>query len=85
MLSSCPNKRCRFTPNARSSQAEFPLLPFPIDQALVPSESKTLHLYEARYLALLEEVLDFILHSLCFLEESCIYIRMMLSTSGLWC
>lgn len=26
-------------------------------QVLVPSESKTLHLYEARYLALLEEVL----------------------------
>lgn len=26
-------------------------------QVLVPSESKTLHLYEARYLGLLEEVL----------------------------
>ena len=26
-------------------------------QVLVPSETKTLHLYEARYLALLEEVL----------------------------
>uniref|UniRef100_A0A5B6ZZW2 Lon N-terminal domain-containing protein n=1 Tax=Davidia involucrata TaxID=16924 RepID=A0A5B6ZZW2_DAVIN len=56
----CPNTRGRFiTPNARLSQTEtqFPLLPFPIDQVLVPSENKTLHLYEARYLALLEESL----------------------------
>ncbi|XP_043711594.1 uncharacterized protein LOC122660377 isoform X2 [Telopea speciosissima] len=42
------------TPNACS--LELPLLPFKLDEVLVPSESKTLHLYEARYLALLEEV-----------------------------
>lgn len=30
-------------------------------QVLVPSETKTLHLYEARYLALLEEVHSFLL------------------------
>ncbi|XP_043711593.1 uncharacterized protein LOC122660377 isoform X1 [Telopea speciosissima] len=41
------------TPNACS--LELPLLPFKLDEVLVPSESKTLHLYEARYLALLEE------------------------------
>ncbi|KAH0776419.1 hypothetical protein KY290_007830 [Solanum tuberosum] len=40
-----------------ASSSELPLLPFPIDQVLVPSETKTLHLYEARYLALLEESL----------------------------
>lgn len=33
----------------------LPLLPFPLEQVLVPTESKTLHLYEARYLQLLEE------------------------------
>ncbi|KAD6119011.1 hypothetical protein E3N88_10282 [Mikania micrantha] len=40
---------------------ELPLLPFPSDQAsflvLVPSEAKTLHLFEARYLKLLDECL----------------------------
>ncbi|RZC54082.1 hypothetical protein C5167_012939 [Papaver somniferum] len=36
--------------------SEFPLLPFGADEVLVPTESKTLHLYEARFLALLEEV-----------------------------
>ncbi|XP_019242979.1 PREDICTED: uncharacterized protein LOC109223216 isoform X2 [Nicotiana attenuata] len=48
-------KRRRFLTCASSLQ--LPLLPFPIDQVLVPSETKTLHLYEARYLALLEESL----------------------------
>ncbi|KAK6775812.1 hypothetical protein RDI58_026813 [Solanum bulbocastanum] len=48
-------KRRRFVTCA--SSLELPLLPFPIDQVLVPSETKTLHLYEARYLALLEESL----------------------------
>ncbi|KAI8531073.1 hypothetical protein RHMOL_Rhmol11G0109300 [Rhododendron molle] len=56
-----PNKRHCFVPKARyssSSEAvELPLLPFPMDQVLVPSETKTLHLYEARYLALLDESL----------------------------
>ncbi|CAH8301054.1 unnamed protein product [Eruca vesicaria subsp. sativa] len=33
----------------------LPLLPFSMSEVLVPTESKTLHLYEARYLALLEE------------------------------
>ncbi|XP_026454870.1 uncharacterized protein LOC113356077 [Papaver somniferum] len=37
--------------------SEFPLLPFGADEVLVPTESKTLHLYEARFLALLEESL----------------------------
>ncbi|XP_042507193.1 uncharacterized protein LOC122083447 isoform X2 [Macadamia integrifolia] len=46
--------RSSSTPNAGS--LELPLLPFKLDEVLVPSESKTLHLYEARYLALLEEV-----------------------------
>ncbi|KAL8261067.1 hypothetical protein R6Q59_025116 [Mikania micrantha] len=36
---------------------ELPLLPFPSDQVLVPSEAKTLHLFEARYLKLLDECL----------------------------
>lgn len=44
------------SPNA-SSSLELPLLPFNTNEVLVPSESKTLHLYEARYLALLEESL----------------------------
>ncbi|KAF2608201.1 hypothetical protein F2Q68_00044009, partial [Brassica cretica] len=34
---------------------DLPLLPFSMSEVLVPTESKTLHLYEARYLALLEE------------------------------
>ncbi|XP_057502954.1 uncharacterized protein LOC130786643 isoform X3 [Actinidia eriantha] len=50
--------RHRFIPNAHFAEAqEFPLLPFPIHEVLVPSERKTLHLYEARYLALLDESL----------------------------
>ncbi|XP_039823850.1 uncharacterized protein LOC120685811 isoform X3 [Panicum virgatum] len=35
---------------------DLPLLPFQPAEVLIPSESKTLHLYEARYIALLEEV-----------------------------
>ncbi|CAN4107466.1 unnamed protein product [Withania somnifera] len=54
-ISQFDNKGRRFVASASSS--ELPLLPFPIDQVLVPSETKTLHLYEARYLALLEESL----------------------------
>ncbi|XP_009362425.2 uncharacterized protein LOC103952546 [Pyrus x bretschneideri] len=53
-------KRCRHLapPNATSLvELELPLLPFPLNEVLVPSESKALHLYEARYLALLEESL----------------------------
>ncbi|KAK9270147.1 hypothetical protein L1049_025723 [Liquidambar formosana] len=50
-----PQKRRSF--NANVSSSELPLLPFDVNQVLVPSESKTLHLYEARYLALLEESL----------------------------
>ncbi|XP_034896945.1 uncharacterized protein [Populus alba] len=46
---------CRVSPNV-SSSLELPLLPFNTNEVLVPSESKTLHLYEARYLALLEEI-----------------------------
>lgn len=48
-------RRRRF--QARASSRVLPLLPFPIDQVLIPSEVKTLHLYEARYIALLEESL----------------------------
>ncbi|KAL5558435.1 hypothetical protein UlMin_034646 [Ulmus minor] len=53
-LSSIKRRR-RLTPLATS--LELPLLPFNLNEVLVPSESKTLHLYEARYLALLEESL----------------------------
>ncbi|EOY17360.1 hypothetical protein QUC31_001430 [Theobroma cacao] len=49
------SKRRRICPSAVS--LELPLLPFNMNEVLVPSESKTLHLYEARYLALLEESL----------------------------
>ncbi|PKI57522.1 uncharacterized protein LOC116204041 [Punica granatum] len=42
----------------RSAALELPLLPFSVNEVLVPSESKTLHLYEARYLALLEDSLS---------------------------
>ncbi|XWS23420.1 hypothetical protein CRYUN_Cryun28dG0012600 [Craigia yunnanensis] len=48
-------KRGRLCPKAVS--LELPLLPFNMNEVLVPSETKTLHLYEARYLALLEESL----------------------------
>ncbi|KFK44886.1 hypothetical protein AALP_AA1G315700 [Arabis alpina] len=46
-------KRSRSNIVARS--LDLPLLPFSTSEVLVPTESKTLHLYEARYLALLEE------------------------------
>ncbi|XP_073003809.1 uncharacterized protein [Typha latifolia] len=36
---------------------DLPLLPFELSEVLIPSECKTLHLYEARFLALLEESL----------------------------
>ncbi|XP_010665411.1 uncharacterized protein LOC100244294 isoform X2 [Vitis vinifera] len=48
-------KRCGFIA-AHADSSGLPLLPFDINQVLIPSESKTLHFYEARYLALLEEV-----------------------------
>ncbi|ONI35813.1 hypothetical protein PRUPE_1G555700 [Prunus persica] len=50
-------KRCRMVAMATSLELELPLLPFSLNEVLVPSESKTLHLYEARYLGLLEESL----------------------------
>ncbi|KAK3426568.1 hypothetical protein EUGRSUZ_F02989 [Eucalyptus grandis] len=50
-------RRRRLFPSA-SSSLELPLLPFNTSEVLVPSESKVLHLYEARYLALLEESLS---------------------------
>ncbi|CAL1409939.1 unnamed protein product [Linum trigynum] len=50
-----PKWRCRSS--LKFSSLELPLLPFNSNEVLVPSESKTLHLYEARYLALLEEAL----------------------------
>ncbi|KAK1299557.1 hypothetical protein QJS10_CPB13g00882 [Acorus calamus] len=61
-----PPLRCRnlaaskkLRSSARESYfMELPLLPFQPDEVLVPSECKTLHLYEARFLALLEESLD---------------------------
>ncbi|XP_038890566.1 uncharacterized protein LOC120080083 [Benincasa hispida] len=40
-----------------ATSLDLPLLPFGVNEVLVPSESKTLHLYEARYLALLDESL----------------------------
>ncbi|KAJ4795295.1 ATP-dependent protease La (LON) domain protein [Rhynchospora pubera] len=51
----------RFSCHCTSSRApslELPLLPFVLDEVLVPSEAKTLHLYEARFLALLEEAVS---------------------------
>ncbi|XP_022155252.1 uncharacterized protein LOC111022391 isoform X2 [Momordica charantia] len=50
------DRRWSLSAYASSSSLELPLLPFDVNDVLVPSESKTLHLYEARYLALLEEV-----------------------------
>ncbi|XP_008803882.1 uncharacterized protein LOC103717332 [Phoenix dactylifera] len=41
-----------------SCSLDLPLLPFELDEVLIPSEFKTLHLYEARFLALLEESLQ---------------------------
>ncbi|XP_042989189.1 uncharacterized protein LOC122316596 isoform X3 [Carya illinoinensis] len=40
-----------------ASSLQLPLLPFNINEVLVPTERKTLHLYEARYLSLLDESL----------------------------
>ncbi|XP_022155251.1 uncharacterized protein LOC111022391 isoform X1 [Momordica charantia] len=51
------DRRWSLSAYASSSSLELPLLPFDVNDVLVPSESKTLHLYEARYLALLEESL----------------------------
>ncbi|XP_044495619.1 uncharacterized protein LOC123218305 isoform X2 [Mangifera indica] len=53
---SISKRQLRFSPNATS--LELPLLPFNTNEILVPSECKILHLYEARYLALLEESLS---------------------------
>ncbi|CAA6663940.1 unnamed protein product [Spirodela intermedia] len=47
-----------FSSKSLDSSLDLPLLPFQPDEVLVPSESKTLHLYEARFLALLEESLN---------------------------
>ncbi|CAH1419220.1 unnamed protein product [Lactuca virosa] len=52
-----PNKKLRRNIVAYAAFLELPLLPFPSDQVLVPSEAKTLHLFEARYLKLLDECL----------------------------
>ncbi|KAG9457137.1 hypothetical protein H6P81_001645 [Aristolochia fimbriata] len=49
-------KKCRQW-ELKASYLDLPLLPFESDEVLVPSECKTLHLYEARFLALLEESL----------------------------
>ncbi|KAM7266348.1 hypothetical protein ACFE04_004245 [Oxalis oulophora] len=54
-FTSSGQRRRRFSSNAVSLQ--LPLLPFNVNEILIPSEIKTLHLYEARYLALLEESL----------------------------
>ncbi|XP_077231587.1 ATP-dependent protease La (LON) domain protein isoform X4 [Tasmannia lanceolata] len=54
-ISVSTNSRPRFY--AKASFTDLPLLPFQADEVLVPSESKRLHLYEARFLALLEESL----------------------------
>ncbi|KAL9449420.1 hypothetical protein AB3S75_011364 [Citrus x aurantiifolia] len=49
--------RLRSALKVNATSLVVPLLPFNINEVLVPSESKILHLYEARYLALLEEAL----------------------------
>ncbi|WVZ53065.1 hypothetical protein U9M48_004054 [Paspalum notatum var. saurae] len=46
--------RCASSPPPPS--LDLPLLPFQPAEVLIPSEAKTLHLYEARYIALLEEI-----------------------------
>ncbi|XP_024972431.1 uncharacterized protein LOC112511174 [Cynara cardunculus var. scolymus] len=51
------NKKLRCSFVTYAGFLELPLLPFPSDQVLVPSETKTLHLFEARYLKLLDESL----------------------------
>ncbi|CAN8314245.1 unnamed protein product [Cochlearia groenlandica] len=38
-----------------ATSLQLPLLPFSMSEVLVPTETKTLHLYEARYLSLLDE------------------------------
>ncbi|XP_024040178.1 uncharacterized protein LOC18040570 isoform X2 [Citrus clementina] len=48
--------RLRSALKVNATSLVVPLLPFNSNEVLVPSESKILHLYEARYLALLEEV-----------------------------
>ncbi|XP_062182610.1 uncharacterized protein LOC133886788 [Phragmites australis] len=47
--------RCASSPSPPS--VDLPLLPFQPSAVLIPSESRTLHLYEARYVALLDEAL----------------------------
>ncbi|KVH98251.1 hypothetical protein Ccrd_023550 [Cynara cardunculus var. scolymus] len=54
------NKKLRCSFVTYAGFLELPLLPFPSDQVLVPSETKTLHLFEARYLKLLDEVDPFL-------------------------
>ncbi|KAH7525003.1 hypothetical protein FEM48_Zijuj06G0179100 [Ziziphus jujuba var. spinosa] len=51
------NTKRRRVVSLAATSLELPLLPFVVNEVLVPSESKTLHLYEARYLSLLEESL----------------------------
>ncbi|XP_020253067.1 uncharacterized protein LOC109830265 [Asparagus officinalis] len=50
-------RSCSSSWRQTSSHLDLPLLPFQSEEVLVPSECKTLHLYEARFLALLEELL----------------------------
>ncbi|KAK3149912.1 hypothetical protein QOZ80_3AG0224580 [Eleusine coracana subsp. coracana] len=50
--------RCASSPTPLPPSLDLPLLPFQPAEVLIPSESKTLHLYEARYIALLEEAMS---------------------------
>ncbi|KAL6868345.1 hypothetical protein ACP4OV_015190 [Aristida adscensionis] len=53
-----PPARCALSQPPRPVPSlDLPLLPFQPAEVLIPSETKTLHLYEARYIALLEEAL----------------------------
>ncbi|XP_022875971.1 uncharacterized protein LOC111394402 isoform X1 [Olea europaea var. sylvestris] len=69
-------KRRRF--HIQASSLVLPLLPFPIDQVLVPSEAKTLHLYEARYLALLEEVKKSLICFLSLFKKKKLFVHFVL-------
>ncbi|XP_068648659.1 uncharacterized protein [Aristolochia californica] len=57
LLKNCDHLKKSRQRELKASFLDLPLLPFESEEVLVPSETRTLHLYEARFLALLEESL----------------------------